>query len=155
MWIEGEKQPLVKLLDFGLSTIISPKETLYNAFGSLAFTAPEILKREEYSFPVDIYSLGVIAYELFTGTVPFKNKNEKAFIETVLNEEANFKDVAFEIVSKDAIQFMKKMLQKVPEKRITIEEILTTPWVIKSNSKLKSKRLKSKVHERFHAYVCA
>lgn len=65
--------------------------------------------------------MGVIAYELFTGTVPFKNKNEKAFVETVLKEEACFKDIAFEIVSRDAIQFIKKMLQKKPEKRITIE----------------------------------
>ena len=39
MWIEGIK-PQVKLLDFGLSTIVSPQEKLYNAFGSLAFTAP-------------------------------------------------------------------------------------------------------------------
>lgn len=39
MWVAGDK-PLVKLLDFGLSTIISPREKLHNAFGSLAFTAP-------------------------------------------------------------------------------------------------------------------
>ncbi len=86
--------------------------------------------------------------------VPFKNKDEQTFIDTVLKEEPNFKVTGFESVSKDAISFIKLLLRKNPQKRISIEEMLGHAWLLKGSAKLKTKRQKCKPSEKFANYAC-
>ena len=54
----------LKLTDFGFSNVFVPGTKLYTSCGSLAYSAPEILNEETYDFGVDMYSVGVIFYEL-------------------------------------------------------------------------------------------
>lgn len=62
----------VKIADFGLSTIIlNPEEKLHGFFGSVAFMAPEILRKDGYRFEVDIWASGVVLYALLANSLPF------------------------------------------------------------------------------------
>ena len=66
----------VKLVDFGLSKIVGPKETCEEPYGTLGYAAPEVLRRIPYTNAVDIWGLGIIAYILLTGMSPFEDDSD-------------------------------------------------------------------------------
>ena len=71
---EDDAKP--KLVDFGLSKIIGPKETCTDPFGTLSYVAPEVLLQKPYDKRVDLWSLGVIIYLLLSGTLPFDHDED-------------------------------------------------------------------------------
>lgn len=62
----------IKLCDFGLTCTIQNSKIIC---GTPEYIAPEILKNKGYSKEVDIWSLGIVLYELLTGNVPFRSQN--------------------------------------------------------------------------------
>lgn len=62
---------LPKLVDFGLAKIIGPSEKATEPFGTLGYVAPEVLKKEPYTFSCDLWGLGCITYALMCGCLPF------------------------------------------------------------------------------------
>lgn len=62
-----------KLIDFGLSAVVNVDEKVIEGMGSIAYCSPEIIHHQPYSFPTDIWSLGVVMYTLMTGRFPFLN----------------------------------------------------------------------------------
>ena len=69
-----------KLVDFGLSKILDEDEKTDDPFGTLAYVAPEVLLHKPYTSKVDLYSLGVIAHLLLTGTLPFDDEDDQETI---------------------------------------------------------------------------
>ena len=67
----------VKILDFGLSLLESSDELPASVGGTPEYIAPERLEGDPPHPSADIYSLGVLAYELITGTVPFRGDTKK------------------------------------------------------------------------------
>eukprot|EP01101_Sappina_pedata_P009330 TRINITY_DN5410_c0_g1_i1.p1 TRINITY_DN5410_c0_g1~~TRINITY_DN5410_c0_g1_i1.p1 ORF type:complete len:474 (-),score=96.74 TRINITY_DN5410_c0_g1_i1:88-1509(-) len=63
----------IKVCDFGLSKIMVPASTTMTQSGTPAWAAPELLRGERYDTPVDIYSFGVVVWELFSRDIPFIN----------------------------------------------------------------------------------
>jgi len=61
----------VKIVDFGLAKILEPNELASEPVGTLCYAAPEILLGSKYNKNVDLWSLGVLAYWLLSGTLPF------------------------------------------------------------------------------------
>jgi len=117
----------IKIGDFGVSRKIEEQEILFEQCGTPAYIAPEIVKDMGYKgFPVDIWSAGICLYAMLYGNVPFK-ANQIGDLNTVeqLNQEIEYKDTA----SKQAIDVMKMMLQKVPKQRATAQDVLLHPWL--------------------------
>ena len=79
-----------KLVDFGLSKIIGPNETTKESFGSLCYVAPEVLMGKPYGKEVDVWSLGVIAYLLVCGTLPFDDDDKSEIARQVKEMAPDF-----------------------------------------------------------------
>ena len=89
--------------------------------GTPNYMSPELLKQEYYSFEVDVWSLGVTIFFLFTGFTPFKSNETNVTYEKIKAGKFSFpNDCEISDTAKDLIQ---KMLTLDPSKRITIEEV--------------------------------
>ena len=60
-----------KLIDFGLAIVMTVNERSKDICGTLAYCSPEIVRRETYEFKTDIWSMGVVAYAVLRGRLPF------------------------------------------------------------------------------------
>lgn len=72
---DSSEKAIPKLVDFGLAKIIGPTEKSDEPFGTLGYVAPEVLKKEPYSFSCDLWSLGCIAYACLSGSLPFDHES--------------------------------------------------------------------------------
>jgi serine/threonine protein kinase/tetratricopeptide (TPR) repeat protein len=81
---------VVKIVDFGLAKLaLQDKKTRPGTImGTIAYMSPEQVRGEEVDHRTDIWSLGVILYEMITGKLPFHGEYEQAIVYSILNEEA-------------------------------------------------------------------
>jgi serine/threonine protein kinase len=70
----------LKIVDFGLSKIIGPSQLCTESCGTLTYAAPEVILKKPYGFSADVWSLGVIAYLLLAGELPFNDYNDAQLI---------------------------------------------------------------------------
>uniref|UniRef100_A0A6C0CSW1 Protein kinase domain-containing protein n=1 Tax=viral metagenome TaxID=1070528 RepID=A0A6C0CSW1_9ZZZZ len=124
---------LVKTIDYGMSKKHPPKFFTYR-FGTPTFMAPEVYN-EKFSYPVDIWALGICMYLLITGYYPFiliKNSTNP-FLDyqlMVQNQEPTFNEPRWKIYSKDLQQLIRVMLNKNMFERPTSQDILNHPLLI-------------------------
>lgn len=97
--------------------------------GDLRFASPELIRGHGYSYPTDIWSLGVILYYLAFHTFPFQDPNTMNLISHILHNEPNFTDPSVPVELKTLI---KGMLQKDPNQRYTFSDIISNPWITSS-----------------------
>jgi len=121
------------LCDFGISKMIeSPEEMLTTVCGSPGYTAPEILKHEPYSKPVDMWSIGVITYTLLCGYSPFHYADDlNQLYNAICHGRYTFDNIYWAYISRYAKDFIKSLLQVQPEKRLTADEALQHTWLVK------------------------
>jgi serine/threonine protein kinase len=74
-----------KLIDFGLATVLMPKETRTEGFGTIAYCSPEIISRKPYTYATDIWSMGVCFYTLLSGFFPFMAYEKKNVVKNILH----------------------------------------------------------------------
>ena len=122
----------VKIMDFGLSKVISRNETMSEGYGTLSYAAPEILTRQPYNFKVDIWSLGVILFAILSGSLPFENEKEENLIKMTIFAKVNFNQDIWNKYSNKIVDLITSCLQKNPEARINIDEFLNTSCFIKT-----------------------
>ncbi|XP_023851582.1 mitogen-activated protein kinase kinase kinase 12-like isoform X1 [Salvelinus sp. IW2-2015] len=79
----------VKISDFGTSKEMSDKSTKMSFAGTVAWMAPEVIRNEPVSEKVDIWSFGVVLWEMLTGEVPYKDVDSSAIIWGVGNNRLN------------------------------------------------------------------
>ena len=67
----------VKVVDFGFARLFDPKKMMNEVLGTPSYMAPEIVKKEKYGSPCDIWAIGVITYQILSGSLPFPGKTNK------------------------------------------------------------------------------
>ena len=77
----------IKISDFGAAIIGSPDHTLVQGIGSPAYMSPQQVKEQVLDQQTDIYSLGVVMYQLLTGQLPFQGRNSYDMIYQIINTE--------------------------------------------------------------------
>ena len=115
----------IRLTDFGLSNTFSDNNPVLNTgCGSPAFVAPEIAMGKSYTKAADIWSLGVMLYEMATGKLPFEGDDVHTIMTAIVHQEPLYPMT----MSRELINLLKRMLCKSPEQRITIKEIRENEW---------------------------
>ena len=131
----------IYLGDFGYSCVL--EEKAHEVIGTHQYMAPELLTKYldretslSYGFEIDIWSLGIIAYELLFHRKPFgwsyyrnigkSDPTEPDFIRRCLKAELEFPHY----VSSEAKEFLIKTLQKKPDQRASVSELLELPWIL-------------------------
>ena len=119
----------LRILDFGLSKIIGPNEKTREPYGTLSYVAPEVLLDIPYGKEVDLWSLGVIAYLMLSGSLPFDDReSEEEIARKTVSEDPPYKGSIWKKISDEAKDFIKKLLVKNPEKRMNVKEALQHEW---------------------------
>ncbi|OHT17115.1 CAMK family protein kinase [Tritrichomonas foetus] len=118
-----DKNENIRLIDFGLSTSSQP-EVLRTACGSPAYAAPEIILHDNYTQSADIWSIGILLYLMSTGKLPFDTSSVTKLLNYIVTSPIEIPTT----LSSDLQNLISRILQKNPEKRITIEEMMRHPW---------------------------
>ena len=128
----------IRLVDFGLGKIIGPGETCTEPFGTFSYVAPEVLQEKPYNFKVDLFAIGIITYLLVAGFLPFDHEtSEKEIARQTVYEPTPFPSSIWKNISIEAKMFVDNLLEKDPEKRMTIQEVLQHKWLQKFNEEKK------------------
>ncbi|KAL7231839.1 hypothetical protein ACSBR2_009967 [Camellia fascicularis] len=135
LFASKDEDSQLKAIDFGLSDFVKPDERLNDIVGSAYYVAPEVLHRS-YSTEADVWSIGVIAYILLCGSRPFWARTESGIFRAVLKADPSFDEPPWPSLSSGAKDFIKRLLNKDPRKRMTAAQALSHPW-IKNNSDIK------------------
>jgi len=128
MMSDNTEASVPKLVDFGLAKMIGPNEKADEPFGTLGYVAPEVLRKEPYSFSCDLWSYGCIIYALLSGSLPFDHESQKETIRMTLDNKLEFDLPSWNNVSETCKSLIKSLLDKDPQKRITLEAALNHDW---------------------------
>jgi serine/threonine protein kinase len=104
--------------------LVFADERLDDIVGSICYVAPEVLHRS-YSFEADVWSIGVIAYILLCGSRPFWARTESGIFQAVLKADPSFDEAPWPTLSLESKDFVKRLLNKDPRKRITAAQALS------------------------------
>ena len=121
----------IKIIDLGVCKTLSYGKKANEPIGTNGYIPPEIYMHNEYSFKIDIWSLGVILYLLVTGgELPFNDDNMdcKIIAKKVLYFKQEYPEEYFGDKSKKLINLLDKMLEKDDKKRIDIDTLLKDSW---------------------------
>ncbi|KAJ7967428.1 CDPK-related kinase [Quillaja saponaria] len=128
LYTSKDENSQLKAIDFGLSDFVKPDERLNDIVGSAYYVAPEVLHRC-YSTEADVWSVGVIAYILLCGSRPFWARTESGIFKAVLKAVPSFDEPPWPFLSLEAKDFVKRLLNKDPRKRLTAAQALSHPWI--------------------------
>jgi serine/threonine protein kinase/Tfp pilus assembly protein PilF len=119
---------VLKILDFGLAKLAGQERlTKQNStLGTIAYMAPELLAGDRIDQRVDIWSVGVIMYEMLAGVRPFRGEIEQAVIYSILNEEPDPLSKYRDNLPEYIWRIILKTLEKEPDDRYaTIDDLVT------------------------------
>ncbi|KAL5706031.1 CDPK-related kinase 5 [Ranunculus cassubicifolius] len=128
LFTSKDENSQLKAIDFGLSDFVKPDERLNDIVGSAYYVAPEVLHRS-YSTEADVWSIGVIAYILLCGSRPFWARTESGIFRAVLKADPSFDEPPWPSLSSEGKDFVKRLLNKDPRKRMTAAQALGHPWI--------------------------
>ena len=119
----------VKLCDFGFARAMSSNTVVLTSIkGTPLYMAPELVQELPYTHTVDLWSLGVILFELFVGQPPFYTTSIYSLISLIVKDPVKYP----ENISPDFKSFLKGLLNKTPSQRLDWPELLNHPFVRES-----------------------
>ncbi|RNA37465.1 calcium calmodulin-dependent kinase type II alpha chain isoform X8 [Brachionus plicatilis] len=120
----------VKLADFGLAIEVQGDQTAWYGFaGTPGYLSPEVLKKEPYGKPVDIWACGVILYILLVGYPPFWDEDQHRLYSQIKAGAYDYPSPEWDTVTAEAKNLINSMLTVNPAKRISASEALRHPWI--------------------------
>ncbi|XP_045108449.1 calcium/calmodulin-dependent protein kinase type IV-like isoform X1 [Portunus trituberculatus] len=119
----------VKLVDFGLSRVISQGSEITQIMGTPDYVAPEVINYEPISLATDMWSVGVLTYVFLTGCTPFGGDTDQETFVSITQAEVDFPDDLFSDISEEAKDFICGLLVKKPSDRMSVDDCLTHPWM--------------------------
>ncbi|XP_036719194.1 calcium/calmodulin-dependent protein kinase type II subunit beta isoform X2 [Balaenoptera musculus] len=124
------KGAAVKLADFGLAIEVQGDQQAWFGFaGTPGYLSPEVLRKEAYGKPVDIWACGVILYILLVGYPPFWDEDQHKLYQQIKAGAYDFPSPEWDTVTPEAKNLINQMLTINPAKRIAAHEALKHPWV--------------------------
>ncbi|KAF5174888.1 Serine/threonine-protein kinase TIO [Thalictrum thalictroides] len=131
---------IVKLCDFGFARAMSTNTVVLRSIkGTPLYMAPELVREQPYNHTADLWSLGVILYELFVGQPPFYTNSVYALIRHIIKDPVKYP----ENMSSSFKSFLKGLLNKVPQNRLTWPNLLEHPFVKESSEDLEARELRA------------
>ncbi|KAH3753169.1 hypothetical protein DPMN_187800 [Dreissena polymorpha] len=134
----------LKLSGFGLSRILIPEdEEVTHNYGSVGYASPEQVTNSALSSRTDVWYIGVLVYIILYGSSPFRGASETEVLQRVSDGVWSVEDADFEGFSKEAVDFIRRLLVKEPAGRMSVEECLNHPWLgTKSETPLKMDKIR-------------
>ncbi|XP_070545090.1 calcium/calmodulin-dependent protein kinase type II delta chain-like isoform X15 [Ptychodera flava] len=124
------KGAAVKLADFGLAIEVQGDQQAWFGFaGTPGYLSPEVLRKDPYGKPVDIWACGVILYILLVGYPPFWDEDQHRLYAQIKAGAYDYPSPEWDTVTPEAKNLINSMLQVIPSKRITAAEALQHPWI--------------------------
>ncbi|CEF70913.1 Calcium/calmodulin-dependent protein kinase type II subunit delta [Strongyloides ratti] len=124
------KGAAVKLADFGLAIEVQGDQEAWFGFaGTPGYLSPEVLKKDPYGKPVDIWACGVILYILLVGYPPFWDEDQHRLYAQIKAGAYDYPSPEWDTVTPEAKNLIDNMLTVNPKKRITADQALKVPWI--------------------------
>ncbi|XP_053291747.1 calcium/calmodulin-dependent protein kinase type II subunit gamma isoform X2 [Pleuronectes platessa] len=124
------KGAAVKLADFGLAIEVQGEQQAWFGFaGTPGYLSPEVLRKDPYGKPVDIWACGVILYILLVGYPPFWDEDQHKLYQQIKAGAYDFPSPEWDTVTPEAKNLINQMLTINPAKRITADQAIKHPWV--------------------------
>eukprot|EP00092_Neocalanus_flemingeri_P010801 GFUD01011631.1.p1 GENE.GFUD01011631.1~~GFUD01011631.1.p1 ORF type:complete len:514 (-),score=113.21 GFUD01011631.1:121-1662(-) len=125
------------VVDFGLSEYEEELNRDSPVCGTATYLAPEVIAQTESSKAQDMWSCGVITYILLCGYPPFfkdsEEKSESGLLRQIVRGKYKFHANFWDHISEEARHFVSRLMCPDPRLRITVDEALNHPWIVKSN----------------------
>lgn len=124
------KGAAVKLADFGLAIEVQGDQQAWFGFaGTPGYLSPEVIRKDPYGKPVDIWACGVILYILLVGYPPFWDEDQPRLYAQIKAGAYDYPSPEWDTVTPEAKNLINSMLTVNPAKRITATEALKHPWI--------------------------
>jgi calcium-dependent protein kinase len=131
-WVYKDRSPdsLLKLIDFGFSKVCAKdSKELTAVLGTCYYVAPEVVNGPQYDNRCDLWSLGVVAYMLLTGSPPFWGSDADEVLAKVRTDEVEFDDNVWRKYSPLARDFVTRLLTRNPDERPTAAHMVKHAWL--------------------------
>lgn len=119
----------IKITDFGFAKQVDKNSLITTLCGSPMYMAPEIINKKDYDIKSDLWSVGVILYEMIYGSVPFNVSNFLELIKNINNKDITFNHKKIKPTS-ECLELMKQLLTKDPKNRITWKAFFNNKWFL-------------------------
>lgn len=120
----------VKLVDFGLAIEVQGDQQAWFGFaGTPGYLSPEVLRKDSYGKPVDVWACGVILYILLVGYPPFWDEDQHRLYAQIKAGAFEYPSPEWDTVTAEAKNLINSMLTVNPTKRITATQALKHPWI--------------------------
>lgn len=118
----------IKIADFGFARIVGSEALAATMCGSPLYMAPEVLRGDEYNSKADLWSVGIILYEMLCAERPFKNVQTIVALQNTV-ERAPIMFPRRVIISPECRDLLQRLLIKDPRQRIEWEDFFEHPWL--------------------------
>lgn len=129
---ENERELVIG--DFGLSKMMDPDtfNSLMTTCGTPGYMAPEVIRKTGHGKPVDMWSIGVLAFFLLCGYTPFDGNSGPEEMHQIFNAQYSFDPIYWDHISLEAKDFIRSCLLVNPQSRLTARQALSHPWLAQS-----------------------